>query len=351
MPSNFDRRVRLLQKSAKCECNQCLRRITVRRAVVLAIVRVSLPQAGEGPDHTAIAMYFRQMKDWVHSPSTHMQSGCRLHQSKGRSMSPRQHDRRSYLREVCQPDRHGETSNTTVIIIIVAVVAGILMLACIPIMIALLLPAVQQAREAARRTASKNNLKQMGLAGHNFHDSNNELPIGLYSEDGTPLHSWQTQMLPFIEQAHLYNSINLDQPWDDSANAPIFRNPIMTYLNPGVSGSQFASDGSAGSHYAMNSNLVTETRLLTIRDITDGTSNTIWAGEAAGNYKGWGDPSNTRDPALGINAGPDGFGSTFVGGSHVLMMDGSVRFISEQIDPNVLKGLSTPTGGELIQGF
>lgn len=267
-------------------------------------------------------------------------------------MSPR-HSRApsSYLRRVCRPDRRGETSNTTVVLIIVGVVAGILLLACVPISIALLLPAVQQARQAARRTQSMNNLKQMGLAAHNFHDTQTNLPTGVFSAEGAPLHSWQTQMLPYVEQAPLFNSINLDQPWDDPANAPTFRSVIPTYLNPAQAGNQFAADGSAVSHYSLNSHLSVSDQLLEIFDVIDGTSNTAYAGEAAGNFKAWGDPANTRDPAAGINAGPDGFGGPYVGGCNILLLDGSVRFISNDVDPAVLKALSTYNGKESVPPF
>jgi hypothetical protein len=265
-------------------------------------------------------------------------------------MSPRRNPR-SFIARTCRPDRRGETSNTTVVIIIVAVVAGILLLACVPVSIALLLPAVQQARQAARRTQSMNNLKMMGLAVHTFHDANTHLPTGVFSADGAPLHSWQTQMLPFVEHAPLYDSINLEQPWDDPANSPMFRSVILTYLNPAQTGNQFAADGSAVSHYSMNSNLVIPNQPLSISDITDGTSNTAYGGEAAGNFKAWGDPANTRDPVAGINAGPDGFGGPFVGGASMVLMDGSVRFIANDVDPAVLKALSTPNGGEQMPPF
>jgi hypothetical protein len=247
--------------------------------------------------------------------------------------------------------RRGETSNSTVIIIVLAVVGGVLLLACVPIMIALLLPAVQAAREAARRTQSQNNLKQMGLAAHNHHDAQMSFPTGLYTEDGAALHSWQTEMLPYMEQAHLYSSLNLDAPWDDPANAPVFRNVIPTYLHPSEPTGQFAADGSAASHYSLNSVLSVPNQPFKMSMITDGTSNTIYAGEAAGSFKGWGDPTNMRDPAQGINASPDGFGSKSPGGANFILLDGSVRFISDSIDPGVLKALSTPDAGDTVGAF
>jgi prepilin-type processing-associated H-X9-DG protein len=83
-------------------------------------------------------------------------------------------------------------------------------------------------------------------------------------------------------------------------------------------------------------------------DITDGLSNTLLAGEVNGNFKPWGYPANWRDPALGINKSPDGFGSPWRRrkGANFLFADGSIHFIQDDIDPVILKALSTPDGGE-----
>jgi prepilin-type processing-associated H-X9-DG protein len=83
-------------------------------------------------------------------------------------------------------------------------------------------------------------------------------------------------------------------------------------------------------------------------DRKDGTANTLMAGEAADDFKPWGHPTNWRDPAIGINRSPQGFGSPHRGGAVFLFMDGSVRFIKDTVDPQVLKSLSTPAGGEPI---
>jgi hypothetical protein len=250
-----------------------------------------------------------------------------------------------------RPTRSGETSNTTVIVIIICVVAGMGLLLCIPIMIALLLPAVQQAREAARRTQSKNNLHQMGLAMHNFHDAQQHwVAGGTYAEDGTALHSWQTHLLPYMDQAPLYQSINLEVPWNDSANASNFYMVIPQYQHPSQTELKTA-EGYAATHYAGNEIVLTQNSQLRIRDVTDGTSNTVAAGEVAGGFRAWGDPANVRDPGLGINRSADGFGSASPGGCHFLLMDGSVRFVSENIDPGVLKAISTPDGGENVGEF
>ncbi|HSG73025.1 MAG TPA: DUF1559 domain-containing protein, partial [Planctomycetaceae bacterium] len=90
----------------------------------------------------------------------------------------------------------------------------------IVVLIALLMPVTRNAGPAARRWACKNNLKQIGLALHNYHDSFGTFPPAYTVDaDGKPLHSWRTLILPFVEQQSLYDSIDLTKPWDDPANA------------------------------------------------------------------------------------------------------------------------------------
>ena len=74
----------------------------------------------------------------------------------------------------------------------------------------------------------------------------------------------------------------------------------------------------------------------------------LLAGEAAGNFKPWGSPTNWRDPALGLRTTPDGFGGPNRHGTAFAIADGSVRMIDNKIDPQVLKALSTPNGGEIV---
>ena len=90
---------------------------------------------------------------------------------------------------------------------------------------------------------------------------------------------------------------------------------------------------------------------MTFADVKDGSSNTIAAGEVSAGFKAWGDPTNLRDPANGIGGGADQFGSSSPGGANMLFMDGSVKFIPENIDPQVLQALSTPDGGEPVGEF
>jgi len=96
----------------------------------------------------------------------------------------------------------------------------LVVIAIIAILVALLLPAVQQASEAARRSQCKNNLKQMGLAIHNYHDTYGMLPGGAYCPIGTytRCHVWVEMLLPFLDQTALYHRFNFGRTFDHPDN-------------------------------------------------------------------------------------------------------------------------------------
>lgn len=202
-------------------------------------------------------------------------------------------------------------------------------------------------RNPARRSASKNNLKQIGLAFHNYHDSHQHFASSTFTTTGEANHSWQTYLLPFIDQAPLYKQIDTNLPWTHPENRQFFDIIILAYLNPGID-HKANPDLPALSHYAGNIRLLVPNQNPKISNITDGTTNTILSGEVGTHFKAWGDPTNLRDPALGINKHPNGFGGPSEGGSQFVFADGSVRFLAETIDPKVLKALATPAGGEEI---
>jgi Protein of unknown function (DUF1559) len=196
------------------------------------------------------------------------------------------------------------------------------------------------------RTVSTNNLKQMVLAAHNYHDMHEHLPPGgTFDVHGRGLHGWQTHLLPFIEQAALYNRIDFAEPWNSARNLPAMQQEIPIYLQPSVRAAH--GDGPAVSHYAGNVHVLGP-RAMAIKDITDGPSNTILAGEAAGNYRPWGYPANWRDPATGLNRDPGGFGRPVGGFVVFVFADGSTRVIADTVSPDVLRALATPTGGEPV---
>jgi hypothetical protein len=199
--------------------------------------------------------------------------------------------------------------------------------------------------DVAARMTSSNNLKQIGLACHAYHGEMKTLPPGgTFDERGRMLHSWQTFLLPYVEQDNLYRQIDLGRPWDDPANRPAFRTPVHIYLhraNP-----QTEAEGLALSHYAANVHILGGSNPFSLERIkaVKGLSNTILAGEAAGNFKPWGYPANWRDPARGLNRSPDGFGSPADRHSvtQFLFADGSVRSFDDDADPEFLKLLALP---------
>ena len=101
------------------------------------------------------------------------------------------------------------------------------------VIVALCLPAIQSAREAARRSQCVNNLKMIALAMHNYHSTNNAFPRPAITDaKGKPLLSWRVAILPFIDQQALYNRFKLDEPWDSPHNKELLKEMPATYLCP-----------------------------------------------------------------------------------------------------------------------
>ena len=96
-----------------------------------------------------------------------------------------------------------------------------------------LVEAVRKVREAAARTQSSNNLKQIALAMHNYHGTYNRLPPqATYDKNGKPMLSWRVMILPFIEQQNLYNRFHLDEPWDSEHNKKLLARMPKIYASP-----------------------------------------------------------------------------------------------------------------------
>lgn len=249
--------------------------------------------------------------------------------------------------------RRGQMSTAATVFLVLGIIL-VIMVVVVAIGAALLLPAISQARRAARRTQSKNNLQQIAIAMHNYHDVYTMFPPGgIYTQKQEPYNAWMTSLLPYIEQAALYNTIDFDQAWASPKNQPAFKIVIPNYLNPNIGPENATVGGLGAAHYSGNSQLLLKNGSVKIREITDGTSNTIMAGEVGSNFMAWGDPENRRDPANGFGPAPNQFGvaAPAIGGVQMCLADGSVRFVSENIDPQVLKALATPAGGEMIGEF
>jgi len=311
----------------------------------------------------------------------------------------------------------------------------LVVIAIIAILIALLLPAVQQAREAARRTQCKNNLKQLALAQHNYHDVYQIFAAG--TEDAPPNHPtpnrvWQggrhrkgshlVMLLPYIEQANIFNAINFSEDVVAQLNSaqinfawrkdlPTLRCPSDDFqsgtgqtnyaasvgaqsmparsggctLYPGNVFGTGPAGHSSSKHGGNISGIISRYNWAAkIRDITDGTSNTILMGEIrpfCGDHHigGWANPNalwtattapinfNTCPGEQGNPANPgsapmdcnnrgiwmtsQGFKSRHVGGAQFALADGSVRFLSENIDYMTYQRLGDRRDGEVIGEF
>jgi prepilin-type processing-associated H-X9-DG protein len=202
---------------------------------------------------------------------------------------------------------------------------------------------------AARRTQSVLNLKQIGLGLANYESERGSYPPGTSLDaEGRLLHGWQARILPYVEQTELYNQINFSIPWDDPRNEAAFRTRLPVFLNPGFRDGP-GTTGPAPSHYSGNAWLLGGDSARKLKDISDGTSNTIMAGEVGAEFKPWGHPANWRDPAKGLNQSPEGFGGPFPGGADFLFADGSVRFLRNGIKPKFFRALATPAGGEALR--
>jgi hypothetical protein len=213
------------------------------------------------------------------------------------------------------------------------------------VLVALLLPAVSSAREAARRSQCVNNLKQIALAMHNFHAAMNTFPRAAIADgNGKPLLSWRVALLPYIEQHELYHRFKLDQPWDSPHNKALLKEMPATYLCPNRAK---AEPFTTTYELFVGPDAVFEKdQDLGVRAITDGTSNTIMVVEAKEAVP-WTKPADLSfDPA----AAPSlyGAGSSHPGGFNASMGDGAVRFIRNTIDPKVFRALITRASGEVI---
>jgi len=295
----------------------------------------------------------------------------------------------------------------------------LVVISIIAVLIALLLPAVQSARESARRAQCTNHLKQIGLALHNFHSANNALP----TSETSPTLYWGAQILPYIEQPSLFQSYNLKvahSALDNSTAVQTHMNAMLCpsapgelRLNPNFVTKPAPGWGAAVADYAASTGVATSlwtsgfmssttppnvdgvfqgnantAGLRNLREVADGTSNTIMLVESAGRPQIW-RSGRTMVPGSGVAAGSSvlvsawaegnvfsvrGFdpGKEWInasknagrclvncgnmygiygfhpGGASVGMADGSVRFLKDSTTAEVVAALLTRQGGEII---
>ena len=218
--------------------------------------------------------------------------------------------------------------------------------ASLPVLVGLLLPAVQSAREAARRTQAMNNMRQVVLAIHQYEAAERRLPAqAICDAAGKPLLSWRVAILPYIGQADLHRQFHLDEPWDSEHNRKLI--PLM----PAVLSDPTATPERIGAGLTTLQVLTgpdtpfrEPAKPLTFAHISDGMSNTLAVVEVApDNAVPWTKPEDhafdPKRPLDGIGH-PQRPGGEFLGA----MFDGSVRTFTP--DPAVFKAIVTPSGDE-----
>jgi prepilin-type N-terminal cleavage/methylation domain-containing protein/prepilin-type processing-associated H-X9-DG protein len=255
---------------------------------------------------------------------------------------------------------------TLVELLVVVAVIGLLM--------ALLLPAVQQARESARRTGCASNLKQIGLGLQNYYDVHKAFPIGCYqwrpSGNTTNLQlAWSAYLLPFIDEQAIYETLDLSKAYDSSANQYGATQAVTTYLCPSVPRTSFLNGSLAASDYGgiygeritgPESNLPLPRGMMnyqtpiTLQMVSDGTTNTLIVSEDALFPDGqWINGDNVFEQAYAINAAPafdNDIMSAHPTGANGLFVDGSVRFLMNDLDLTTLAAICTRAGRETLNG-
>lgn len=242
--------------------------------------------------------------------------------------------------------------------IVLGGIATFMLVAVIPLtLLALLIPAVGAAREAARQSMSTGHLKQIGLGMHNYHDVYKAIPMAGSADPALGANmSWRVRLLPFIEQMPMHDKIDYTKPWDAAPNDQFHTQmPQSVYGQPGNEKEQrqtqylvFTHDGPIGaaapnSRFAYARTWFHPTENRGFRDTMDGSMNTIMVIESDPDRAvPWMKPA---DLALDPKNPKAGIGNYRPGGFLVVMGDGSTRFISNQIDNDTALALILPNDG------
>ena len=271
----------------------------------------------------------------------------------------------------------------------------LVVIAIIGILIALLLPAVQAAREAARRISCANNLCQVALAVENYNMAYFVYPPGTIDEKGPIVneaegyhHNWISQLLPYMERWPTYQHINFDAGVYDQSNAQVRQVYMNAFLCPSspIRRKDLGVSNYAGCHDSLetpidvdNNGIFFLNSAVHYEDVSDGSSHTIFVGEKfidRDKTLGWmsGTRSTLRNTGSDINSGladvrranggrdaaaqarpveqgkevVGGFGSHHPGGAMFAFGDGHVSFISEGIHADLLQQLSHRADGKLM---
>jgi prepilin-type N-terminal cleavage/methylation domain-containing protein len=250
----------------------------------------------------------------------------------------------------------------------------LVVIAIIGILMALLLPAVQSAREAGRKAQCKNNLRQIGTALHAYHDAKRTLPPGR-GDYNVNNHSWMTYLLPHLEETALFNTYNFKKPWNAPVNVKVVNTNLAMQLCPSsdhtVEGQgDYGGINGPGSYPGITDGwgyrqayelgiftgigtdpLVAKNGTISFAHVKDGLSKTIAVGEDAGRtddqrYWANGDQTFAAHGMINLSRSNELF-SDHVGGCHTLYADASVHFWREETPKQLIDYMSTRAMGEV----
>lgn len=254
------------------------------------------------------------------------------------------------------------------------IVELLVVIAIIGVLIGLLLPAVQASRDASRRAQCADNLHNIGVALHQYHDVHDSLPFGRIDPRGLE-HAWSSAILPYLEHAELASRFDFKKPWDDpQRNAPLAATKIGIYVCPssphsfsgqidygGILGSSLTGLrwGFGPTHAFGAGALITQMpeqqRPARFASFSDGTSYTLAVGEAVGRRDSpagqWASGWNCFpvQAAVSHESAALGIYSEHAGGAQGLFADGSVRFLSDGLEKRILGALATRNGNDNVE--
>jgi hypothetical protein len=228
------------------------------------------------------------------------------------------------------------------------------------LLIAVLIPAVQKVREAAGRITSTNNLRQIGLAMHNYNDTHGHIPPGnfkaqfpvggaLTANYGNKGLSWRVALLPYLEQDNLYNEFHLDEPWDSPHNKTLLTRIPKIYQHPSADPVKTAAGFTHYRAFVGPGTAFDPTAGHNIKipdDFPDGVGNTLLVVEAADPIE-WTRPE-TEDFQYEPSKPLPKLGAFWTSGTAALMGDATVQFLKKDISEQTLRALITRNGNDVI---
>jgi prepilin-type N-terminal cleavage/methylation domain-containing protein/prepilin-type processing-associated H-X9-DG protein len=246
----------------------------------------------------------------------------------------------------------------------------LVVIAVIGVLLAILLPAVQAAREAARRMTCANHLHQIGVGMHAHHESRGSFPPGgieMVSRQwpkGRQL-AWSAFLLPYLEEQTLYDRIDFSKSYSSSENAEAAAQIVPTYVCPSVPRKSYLRKGRGACDYGgiYGERIVSTNnpprgamiydQAIRLRDIIDGASRTLMIAEDSESPDGqWINAANVFDVSGPINAAKENdIRAKHPRGANGLFVDGSVHFLVEELDKTVLAAICTRNGNEPVADF